>query len=93
MLPYSEIPAEHLAIGDLASPLGDEIGLMNVHLATWMARDGSQPGDAADRAGEQVLGAIDVMLYRLHLVRDRMATEYRERQEAAAARAGRESGR
>ncbi len=87
MLPYDQIPAERLAIGDLASPLGDELGLLNVHLAVWMARDDSKADASVTRAGSQVTASIDAMLRQLHQLRARMDAGYREHQDIAAARA------
>ncbi len=87
MLPYDQIPNERLAIGDLATPLDDELGLLNVHLAIWMARDDSKADASVPRAGSQVTASIDVMLRQLRQLRARMAAEYREHQDIAAARA------
>jgi hypothetical protein len=87
MLPYDQIPAERLAIGDLATPLDDELGLMNVHLAVWMACDDSKADAAVTRAGNQVIDSIDTMLRQLHQLRARMVAEYREHQDLAAVRA------
>ncbi len=86
MLPYDKIPAEHLAIRNLADPLDDELGLMNVHLAIWVARDDSKADAAVTRAGNQVLDSIDAMLHQLHQLRARMIDERREDQDTAAAR-------
>jgi len=87
MLPYDQIPKERLAVGDLADPLGDELGLLNVHLAVWMARDDSKADAAVVRAGNQVLDSIDAMLRQLHQLHARMVDEYHEDQDTAAARA------
>ena len=87
MLPYDKIPAERKAIGNLADPLDDELGLLNVNLAVWIARDGSKADASVTRAGNQVLDSIDAMLRQLHQLRGRMVAEYREDQDTAAARA------
>ena len=87
MLPYDQIPKERLAIGDLADPLDDELGLMNVHLAVWMARDDSKAEPEVTRAGNQVIDSIDAMLRQLYQLRNRMITESREHQDIGAARA------
>ncbi len=87
MLPYDQIPAERLAIGDLAAPLADELGLLNVHLAVWMARDDSEADASVTRAGSQVTASIDAMLRQLRQLRARMDAEYREHQGIAAAQA------
>jgi hypothetical protein len=87
MLPYDQIPKERLAVGDLATPLDEELGLLNVNLAIWMARDDSKADARVTRAGNQVLDSIDAMLRQLHQVRARMVAEYREDQDTAAARA------
>ena len=87
MLPYDQIPKERLAVGDLATPLDDELGLLNVHLAVWMARDDSKADVSVVRAGNQVMDSIDAMLRQLHQVRARMVDERREDQDIAAARA------
>ena len=87
MLPWDQVPPERRAIGDLATPLDDELGLMNVHLAVWMARDDSKADASVVRAGNQVMDSIDAMLRQLHQLRARMVTERREDQDAAAARA------
>ena len=86
MLPYDQIPKERLAVGDLATPLDDELGLMNVHLAVWMARDDSKADVSVVRAGNQVLDSIDVMLRQLHELRARMVAERREDEDIRAAR-------
>ena len=87
MLPWDQVPQERRAIGDLASPLDDELGLMNVHLAVWIARDDSKADASVTRAGNQVIDSIDVMLRQLHQLRARMVAEKRDDQDAAAARA------
>ena len=87
MLPYDQIPKERLAVGDLATPLDEELGVLNVNLAIWMARDDSKADASVTRAGNQVLDSIDAMLRQLHQVRARMVAEYREDQDTAAARA------
>jgi hypothetical protein len=87
MLPYDKIPAERKAIGNLADPLDDELGLLNVNLAVWIARDDSKADASVTRAGNQVLDSIDAMLSQLHQLRGRMVAEYREDQDTAAARA------
>jgi len=86
MRPYDQIPRERLAVGDLATPLDEELGLPNVHLAVWMAGDDSKADASATRAGNQVMDSIDAMLRQLHLVRARMVAERREDQDIAAAR-------
>ncbi len=88
MLPYDQIPKERLAVGDLATPLGEELGLLNVSLAIWMARDDSKADASVVRAGNQVLDSVDAMLRQLHQLRARMVAERREDQDTAAARAG-----
>lgn len=87
MLPYDKIPAERKAIGNLADPLDDELGLLNVNLAVWIARDDSKADASVVRAGNQVLDSIDAMLRQLHQLRARMVAERREDQDIAAARA------
>jgi hypothetical protein len=87
VLPWDQVPQERRAIGDLASPLDDELGLMNVHLAVWIARDDSKADASVTRAGNQVIDSIDVMLRQLHQLRARMVAEKRDDQDAAAARA------
>ena len=87
MLPYDQISKERLAVGALADPLDDELGLLNVSLAVWMARDDSKADASVTRAGNQVIDSIDVMLRQLHQLRARMVTEYRADQDIAAARA------
>ena len=87
MLPCDQIPKERPAIGDLAGPLDDELGLMNVNLAIWMARDDSKADASVTRAGNQVTDSIDTMLRQLHMLRARMVAEKREHQDLAAARA------
>ena len=87
MLSYDQIPKERLAVGHLATPLDEELGLLNVNLAIWMARDDSKADARVIRAGNQVLDSIDAMLRQLHQVRARMVAEYREDQDTAAARA------
>ena len=87
MLPYDQIPKERLAVGDLATPLDEELGVLNVNLAIWMTRDDSKADASVTRAGNQVLDSIDAMLRQLHQVRVRMVAEYREDQDTAAARA------
>jgi hypothetical protein len=86
MLPWDQVPPEHRAIGDLATPLDDELGLMNVHLAVWMARDDSKADASVVRAGNQVIDSIDAMLRQLYQLRARMVAERREDQDTAAAR-------
>jgi len=86
VLPYDQIPQERLAVGDLATPLGDELGVLNVNLAVWMARDDSKAGASVVRAGNQVMTSIDAMLRQLHELRARMVAERREDQDIAAAR-------
>ena len=86
MLPYDQIPKERLAVGDLATPLDEELGVLNVNLAVWMARDDSKADASVVRAGNQVLDSIDAMLRQLHQLRIRMVDEYREDQDLAAAR-------
>jgi hypothetical protein len=87
MLPWDQVPPERRAIGDLATPLDDELGLMNVHLAVWMARDDSKADASVTRAGKQVMDSIDAMLRQLYQLRARMVAERREDQDTAAARA------
>jgi hypothetical protein len=86
MLPYDQIPKERLAVGDLATPLHDELGLMDVSLAQWMARDDSRADASVVRAGNQVMDSIDAMLSRLHELRARMVAERREHQDVSNAR-------
>ena len=85
MLPYDQIPKERLAVGDLATPLDEELGVLNVNLAMWMARDDSKADASVVRAGNQVLDSIDAMLRQLHHLRARMVAERRE--DIAAVRA------
>jgi len=87
MLPYDQIPEERRAVGYLADPLDDELGLMNVNLAVWIARDDSKADAAVVRAGNQVVDSIDAMLARLHQLRARMVSERREDQDLAVVRA------
>jgi hypothetical protein len=87
MLPYDQISAERLAIGDLATPLDGELGVLNVNLAVWMARDDSRADAAMTRAGNQVIESIDAMLRQLHQLRARMVAEYHEHEGISAARA------
>jgi hypothetical protein len=87
MLPWDQVPQERREIGGLADPLDDELGLLNVHLAVWMARDDSKADAAVTRAGSRVLGSIDAMLRQLHQLRARMVAERRADQDIAAARA------
>ena len=86
-LPWDQVPPERREIGGLAGPLDDELGLLNVNLAIWMARDDSTAGASVTRAGNQVLDSIDTMLRQLHQLRARMVAEKRDDQDAAAARA------
>jgi hypothetical protein len=86
MLPWDQVPAGRRAIGDLAGPLDDELGLMNASLAIWMARDDSNADASVTRAGNQVIDSIDAMLRQLHMVRARMVAERREDQDLAMAR-------
>ena len=87
MLPWDQVPAARREIGDLATPLDDELGLLNVNLAIWMARDDTKADASVTRAGNQVMDSIDAMLRRLHQLRARMVAERREDQDIAAARA------
>ena len=87
MLPYDQIPKERLDVGDLATPLDEELGVLNVNLAMWMARDDSKADASVVRAGNQVLDSIDAMLRQLHQLRARMVAERREDQDIAAVRA------
>ena len=66
MLPWDQIPAERKVIGDLATPLDEELGVLNVHLAVWMARDDSEADASVTRAGNGVIDSIDAMLRQLH---------------------------
>ena len=84
MLPYDKIPAERKAIGNLADPLDDELGLLNVNLAVWIARDDNKADASVTRASNQVLDSIDAMLSQLHQLRARMVAERREDQDIAA---------
>ena len=93
MLPFDKIPAERKAIGNLADPLEEELGVLNVNLAVWMARDDSKADASVVRAGNQVLDSIDAMLRQLHQLRARMVAEYREDQDIAAVRADELLGR
>lgn len=87
MLQYDQIPEERLAVGDLATPLGEELGLLDVNLAIWMARDDTKADASVTRAGNQVMDSIDAMLRQLHQLRARMVAERRKDQDIAAARA------
>ena len=87
MLPWDQVPAERRAIGVLAGPLDDELGLLNVNLAVWIARDDSKADAAVVRAGNQVLGSIDAMLRQLYQLRARMVAERRADQDISDARA------
>lgn len=86
MLPWDQVPPGRREIGDLATPLNDELGLLNVHLAVWMARDDSKAEPEVTRAGNGVIDSIDAMLRQLHQLRTRMVTEHREHQDIADAR-------
>ena len=86
MLPYDQIPRERLAIGDLATPLDEELGVLNVIQAMWMARDDSKADASVTRAGNQVMDSIDAMLRQLHQLRARTVAEYREHQDIGDAR-------
>jgi hypothetical protein len=86
-LPWDQVPAERREIGDIATPLHDQLGLMDVHLAVWMARDDSKADVSVVRSGNEVMECIDAMLAQLHRLRACMVTERREHQDAAAARA------
>src|SRR5260370_16775804 len=86
MLPYDQIPKERLAVGDLATPLDEELGLLNVNLAIWMARDDSKADASVTRAGNQVMDSIDAMLRQLHQLRARMVADRREDQDTPAPR-------
>ena len=86
MLPYDKIPAARKAIGNLADPLDDELGLLNVNLAVWIARDDSKADASVVRAGNQVIDSIDTMLRQLHQLRARMVDERRQDQDIAMAR-------
>ena len=74
-LPWDQVPPERREIGGLADPLDDELGLLNVNLAIWMARDDSKAGASVTRAGNQVLDSIDTMLRQLHQLRARMVAD------------------
>jgi hypothetical protein len=87
VLPYDQIPKERLAVGDLSTPLDEELGLLNVNLAIWMARDDSKADASVTRAGNQVTDSIDAMLRQLHQLRARMVAEHREHQDIGDARA------
>ena len=87
MLPYDQISKERLAVGDLADPLDDELGLLNVSLAVWMARDDSKADASVTRAGNQAIDSIDAMLRQLDQLRARMVAERLADQDIAAARA------
>ena len=87
MLPWDQVPEERRAIGGFADPLDEELGLLNLNLAIWMARDDSKADASVVRAGNQVMDSIDAMLRQLHQLRARMVAERREDQDTAAARA------
>jgi hypothetical protein len=87
MLPFDKIPAERKAIGDLADPLGEELGVLNVNLAVWIARDDTKADAAVTRAGNQVLDSVDAMLRQLYQLRVLMVAERREDQDIGDARA------
>ena len=86
MLPWDQVPRERRAIGDLATPLDDELGLMNVHLAVWMARDDSKADAGARQAANTAMDEIDAMLRELHQLRARLVGEIRAADDATAAR-------
>ena len=86
MHPWDQVPEERRAIGKLADPLDDELGLLNVHLAMWIARNDTKADASVTRAGNQVLDSIDAMLRQLHQLRERMVAERRADQDIAAAR-------
>src|SRR6266699_2436738 len=86
MLPYDQIPKERLAVGDVTTPLDNELGLLNVNLAIWIAHEDSKTDASVVRAGNKVLDSIDAMLRQLHQLRARMVAERREDQDTAAAR-------
>jgi hypothetical protein len=87
MLPYDQIPEERREIGALADPLYGQLGLMDVHLAVWIARDDSKADASVTRAGNGVMDSIDAMLRQLERLRARMVAERRADQDIAAARA------
>ena len=86
MLPWDQVPEERRAIGGFADPLDEELGLLNLNLAIWMARDDSKADASVVRAGNQVMDSIDAMLRQLHQLRARMVAERREDQDIAAVR-------
>lgn len=91
MLPWDQVPPERREIIDLAAPLADNLGLLNLGLAIWAARDDTKgdDGTAASspvRAGNQVMDSVDAMLARLYRVRARMVAERRVNEDVAMAR-------
>jgi len=85
-LPWEQVPPGRRAIGDLAAPLGDELGVLNVNLAIWMARDDSKADPGAREAANTAVDAIDAMLRELHAMRSRLVTEIRAADDATGRR-------
>ncbi len=77
-LPWEQVPPGRRAIGDLAAPLGEELGVLNVSLAIWMARDDTRPQPEAREAANTAVDAIDAMLRELHAMRSRLVSEIRQ---------------
>jgi hypothetical protein len=86
MLPYDQISADRKIVGNLADPLEEELGVLNVNLAAWIGRDDSKADASVPRAGHQVITSIDVLMRQLHQLRARMVGEIREDQDIAVAR-------
>lgn len=86
-LPWDQIPPERRTIGDLSTPLDEELGVLNVNLAMWMARDDSKAEPEVRRAANTAMDAIDAMLRELHALRSRLVGEIRVSDDATAARA------
>ncbi len=85
-LPWEQVPPERRAIGDLAAPLDEELGVLNVNLAIWMARDDTRPQPEAREAANTAVDAIDAMLRELHAMRSRLASEIRQADDATGRR-------
>src|SRR6266568_2761794 len=80
------VQPERRAIGDLAAPLDEELGVLNVNLAIWMARDDTRPQPEAREAANTAVDAIDAMLRELHAMRSRLVTEMRAADDATGRR-------
>lgn len=86
MIPYDQIPAERLAIGDFTGRLDEHNGVLGVALAQWMARDDTGAEPEVRRAANTAMDAIDAMLAELHQLRARLVSEIRDSDDATAVR-------